>query len=41
VPDLWQAAQSQRLRQHYGFGPRSEQRLARAAHEVIASQTAA
>lgn len=41
VAELWQAARSQQLRQHYGFGPRSEQRLARAAYEVLAAEPAA
>jgi DNA polymerase/3'-5' exonuclease PolX len=35
VRQLWEAAQSHQLRQHYGFGARSEQRLADAAQAVI------
>lgn len=41
VPELWQATQAHRLREQYGFGPRSEQRLARAAHAVLAAHAAA
>jgi DNA polymerase/3'-5' exonuclease PolX len=40
VPELLHAAQAHRLREHYGFGPRSEQRIALAAHSVLASQAA-
>jgi DNA polymerase (family 10) len=40
VPELLQAAESHRLREHYGFGPRSEQRLVRGAHEVLSPRAA-
>jgi DNA polymerase (family 10) len=40
VPDLLHAAQAHRLREYYGFGPRSEQRLARAALETLSAQAA-
>jgi DNA polymerase (family 10) len=40
VPDLLQAAQAHRLREYYGFGPRSEQRLAHAARDLLASEAA-
>ena len=40
VPALLEAAREHRLREHYGFGPRSEQRLARAAHETLTAQAA-
>ncbi len=35
VAQLWAMAQTHRLREHYGFGPRSEQRLAEAARAVL------
>ncbi len=35
VPDLYQAARSQRLRHHYGFGPRSEERIREGARAVL------
>jgi DNA polymerase (family 10) len=40
VPELLRAAQAKRLREYYGFGPRSEQRLAQSAHEVLAAEAA-
>jgi len=40
VPELYQAASHQRLRQHFGFGPRSEARLREGALAVLeGSQT--
>lgn len=41
VAQLWEAAQAQRLRQHYGFGPRSERRLAEGARSVLLAQPSA
>ncbi len=38
VEQLWQAAETQQLRQHHGFGARSERRLADAAHAVLAER---
>jgi DNA polymerase (family 10) len=38
VEQLWQAAETQQLRQHHGFGARSERRLAEAAHAVLADE---
>lgn len=35
VAQLWEATQAQRLRQYYGFGPRSEQRLAEGARTIL------
>jgi DNA polymerase/3'-5' exonuclease PolX len=35
VPQLWEAAQAHRLREYYGFGPRSERRLAEGARSVL------
>lgn len=41
VPELLDAAQAHRLRPHYGFGPRSEQRLAQGAQAVLHHQAPA
>lgn len=41
VHDLLHAAQSHQLRPHYGFGPRSEQRLAEGARAVLRHQPTA
>ena len=41
VHDLLRAAQSHQLRAHYGFGPRSEQRLAAGAQAVLRDQLSA
>jgi DNA polymerase/3'-5' exonuclease PolX len=38
VDQLWRAAEAQQLRQHHGFGARSERRLAEAAHAVLAER---
>jgi len=39
VAQLWELAQSRRLREHHGFGPRSEQRIADAASaELLARE---
>ena len=35
VPQLWEYAASRRLREHHGFGPRSEQRIADAARAEL------
>ena len=35
VPALWEAAERHRLREHYGFGLRSERRLAEGARAVL------
>lgn len=35
VPQLWEAAERKQLRDRYGFGPRSEQRLAEGARAVL------
>ncbi|GEM_PF-394663 len=35
VAELWEAAHNRRLREHHGFGPRSEQRLAEGAAIVL------
>jgi DNA polymerase/3'-5' exonuclease PolX len=40
VAQLYQAAAGQRLRPYYGFGPRSEARLARGARAVLAAAAA-
>lgn len=39
VAQLYEAATSQRLRQYYRFGPRSEQRLAEGARAVLSGET--
>ncbi len=41
VPELLQAAEQQRLRTYYGFGRRSEQRIAEGALQVLATAAAA
>jgi DNA polymerase/3'-5' exonuclease PolX len=41
VPDLLHAAERERLRPHYGFGPRSERRIAQGALSVLATEAAA
>lgn len=41
VPQLWQAAERHQLREHYGFGPRSETRIAAGASAVLSSETTA
>jgi DNA polymerase/3'-5' exonuclease PolX len=41
VAELLEAAQAQRLRPYYRFGPRSEQRLAEGARAVLQAQPAA
>jgi DNA polymerase (family 10) len=41
VPALLEAALSGRLREHYGFGPRSEQRLAKGCHAVLSGSVVA
>lgn len=41
VPDLLEMAQSHRIRPHYGFGPRSEERLAQGALAVLRHQATA
>lgn len=41
VRQLWEATESHRLREHYGFGARSEQRLADAAHITLLARQAA
>jgi DNA polymerase/3'-5' exonuclease PolX len=41
VPELLQASEHQRLRQYYGFGPRSERRIADGALSVLATEAAA
>ncbi len=41
VPDLLRAAERERLRPHYGFGPRSECRIAQGALSVLATEAAA
>ena len=41
VAQLWEAAQAHRLRQYYGFGVRSEQRLADAARAVLLDEPTA
>lgn len=41
VPALLDAAQRHRLREHYGFGVRSEERLAHGAMDVLATEAAA
>lgn len=41
VPQLLQEAQQQHLRDHYGFGPRSEQRIEEGALTVLNTQAAA
>ncbi|HEY7835201.1 MAG TPA: helix-hairpin-helix domain-containing protein [Ktedonobacterales bacterium] len=41
VPELLRAAQAHQLRPHYGFGPRSEQRLAAGAQAVLREQLTA
>jgi len=40
VVQLWEAARAHRLREHYGFGPRSEQRFEEAAHAALLAQQA-
>ena len=40
VRQLWEATESHRLREHYGFGARSEQRLAEAAHAALLARQA-
>jgi DNA polymerase/3'-5' exonuclease PolX len=35
VPQLWEAAERRRLRDYYGFGPRSEARIARGARTLL------
>ncbi|HKV84536.1 MAG TPA: helix-hairpin-helix domain-containing protein [Ktedonobacterales bacterium] len=41
VPELWEAAERRRLREHFGFGPRSERRLAEGARSVLDTLTPA
>jgi DNA polymerase/3'-5' exonuclease PolX len=41
VEQLWRAAETRQLRQHHGFGVRSERRLADAARAVLADQARA
>jgi DNA polymerase (family 10) len=41
VEQLWRAAETRQLRQHYGFGARSERRLADAARAVLADEAQA
>ena len=41
VPELLQASEHQRLRPYYGFGPRSERRIADGALSVLATEAAA
>lgn len=41
VPQLWEAADRQKLRDHYGFGPRSEARIAAGAQTVLTQETTA
>ncbi|HKB47505.1 MAG TPA: helix-hairpin-helix domain-containing protein, partial [Ktedonobacterales bacterium] len=41
VAQLWEAAQAHKLRQYYGFGVRSEQRLADAARAVLLDEPTA
>jgi DNA polymerase/3'-5' exonuclease PolX len=41
VPQLWEAAERHTLRAHYGFGPRSEARLAEGARELLSLEPAA
>jgi DNA polymerase/3'-5' exonuclease PolX len=38
VADLYEAAQAHKLRGHYGFGPRSEQRLEEGARSILHGQ---
>ncbi len=40
VRQLWEATESHRLREHYGFGARSEQRLADAAYAALLARAA-
>lgn len=35
VPQLWEATERKRLRERYGFGPRSEARIGAGAHTVL------
>jgi DNA polymerase/3'-5' exonuclease PolX len=41
VADLYAAAHTHKIREHYGFGPRSEQRLEEGARAVLQAQPAA
>jgi DNA polymerase (family 10) len=41
VPQLWEAADRRSLREHYGFGPRSEARIARGARSVLDLESSA
>ena len=41
VPALLDAAEQQRLRKHYGFGPRSERRIAQGAIGVLGTEASA
>jgi DNA polymerase (family 10) len=41
VPALWEAAERHHLREHYGFGPRSERRLAEGARALLDTMASA
>jgi DNA polymerase/3'-5' exonuclease PolX len=41
VPQLWEAAERRTLREHYGFGPRSEARIASGARSVLDLESSA
>lgn len=41
VPQLLQEAQQRHLREYYGFGPRSEQRIAEGAMSVLSTEASA
>ena len=41
VPQLWEAAERHKLRERFGFGPRSEARIAAGAHAVLAHEVTA
>lgn len=41
VPQLWEAAERNQLRQHYGFGPRSEARIGTGAQALLAQEATA